>query len=89
MAHPKSPDKICEQYAGRGVSLKISLLGDLVLVEGDAVSLDFLGRVLIAQAGTTDDGFQLSPKGPGRKHFSRRSSLGIYIHRVPSRPLKS
>mgnify|MGYP001331364008 CR=1 FL=1 len=77
-----SPDHVCEVYADSGVRLSLSLLEDSVLVEGDRVSLEFLGHLLLAQAQFTDDGFQMSPKGPGSIFFKTRTSLGIYIHRL-------
>ena len=54
----------------------------LLLIEGDRQALILLGRLLIAQALTGDDGIQLAPKSAGSSLFTRSSTIGIYIHRL-------
>lgn len=58
-----------------------------VLIEGSAVALEFLGRYLIAHSQTDeyDCGVELSPSGPGRGWFTKASTLGFYVHRLPCR----
>ena len=58
----------------------------LALFEGDPRALEFLGKLFLAQATFADDGFQISPRGPGERLFKRRSQLGLYIQRVGLRP---
>lgn len=77
-----SPDQVCREAAGKGVALSVRLLEDVVLIEGDQATLEFLGRLLLAQAAFSDDGFEVSPRGPGSALFSSESPLGIYIHRL-------
>ena len=83
---PTSPDQVCAQYAAKNVKVTIRPLDDdeeTLLIEGDRQALEFLGRLLLAQAASGDCGFQLAPDGAGKTFFSNRSSRGIYIHRVP------
>lgn len=81
----KGPDYVCEEYSEKDVKITIKKLNkDFVLIEGDKVSLEFLGKLLIAQANFEDDcGFQMSPDGAGCSFFSNDSKFGIYIHRLP------
>ena len=79
-----NPDGICERDADRGVDLSISLLDDdMVLIEGDKGSLEFLVDLIRAQAGFEGySGFAIQPRGAGSVFFGTGSKLGIYIHRV-------
>ena len=79
-----SPDDLCERYADRGVSLSLSLLDDeMVLIQGDRASLEFLADLIKAQACfENDSGFAIQPQGAGSTFFGMGSKLGIYIHRV-------
>lgn len=78
-----SPDDLCEQYHGKGVALSIkNLEDDAILLEGGSYSLEFLARLILAQAGFKKDcGFQISPTGAGASFFAA-GSKGIYIHRT-------
>jgi hypothetical protein len=80
------PDDVCERYAGRNVKLSLSLLdGDMVLIEGDRSSLEFLAELIQAQARfESDTGFSIQPNGAGRVFFKNDSKLGIYLHRKDS-----
>ena len=82
-----SPDKVCAYSADKGIRVTIQKMeGDdnWILIEGDAEALAFLGHLLISQSEFQKDcGFQLSPKGPGRALFNRKSDTGLYIHRLP------
>jgi hypothetical protein len=89
---PESPDNVCSVYSKKRVDLVLRLLeaehGEPnvvpeVLIEGSPRALEFLGKLLIAQARFTDCGSFISPTGPGNFFFSRKSKLGIYIHRLP------
>ncbi len=56
----------------------------MVLIEGDALSLEYFARLVLAQAGfLADCGFSISPSGPGTKFFDNDSQAGLYIHRLP------
>ncbi|MEO6196260.1 MAG: hypothetical protein ABIS20_24835 [Thermoanaerobaculia bacterium] len=79
-----SPDEVCNSYSDRDVQLSIRVLeGDVVLLEGDKRSLEFLAELIKEQAAfEKDDGFSIEPNGAGSKFFTKSSRLGIYIHRV-------
>lgn len=88
-----SPDDLCGYFADKGIKLKIQKMEEddnFVLIEGQAEALAFLGHLLIAQSELQRDcSFFLSPKGPGRGLFDRKSDMGIYIHRLPCLEKKS
>jgi hypothetical protein len=54
-----------------------------VLIEGNSTGLKFLGTVLISLSEAHDCGEEWSPDGAGSKLFSKGSTFGIYLHRVP------
>ena len=58
-----SPDEVCSNYSGRAVRLSIRVLeGDVVLLEGDRVSLEFLAELIRGQSTfEKDDGFSIAP----------------------------
>jgi hypothetical protein len=57
----------------------------MILFEGNAVSLKFLGYLLLAraEADASDCGNQFSPDGARSQLFSKDSTLGVYLHRLP------
>src|SRR5471032_3385800 len=75
-----SPDQVCGSFAEGGGQITIKMLDtENILIEGSATALEFLGRLLQAQAAFPKDcGFQISPIGAGNALFSPSSSLGIY-----------
>lgn len=83
-------DEICNKYADRKTDLTIRLLepdgesdSPTVLIEGPVRALVMLSELLLAVAGEVEnDGFSISPFGPGNMHFSSLSNMGLYIHRV-------
>ncbi|HEV8581370.1 MAG TPA: hypothetical protein VGX68_20075 [Thermoanaerobaculia bacterium] len=76
-----TPDEISEEFAKAGVKISVRDLDELILIEGNRQALEFLGRLLIAQAESTSDcGFQFSPSGPGSALFTLDSTRGFYIH---------
>lgn len=82
----RTPDEVCAEYARRGTKLTVRELGDgdeLILIEGESNALEFLGHLLLAQASFGDCGFQIAPRGAGKGLFSKESTKGIYIHRLP------
>jgi hypothetical protein len=80
-----SPDEVCGSYADQNVKITCRRIdGGLVLLEGSQEALEFLSRLILAQADfAMDCGFQLAPDGPGGALFNKQSDLGIYIHRLP------
>ncbi|MCI0640476.1 MAG: hypothetical protein L0Y72_05675 [Gemmataceae bacterium] len=88
----KSPDSICREYAAKKVKITIRPLpGDdeTLLIEGDKNSLEFLGKLLMAQAQSEDCGFQMTPHGAGKAYFSKDFTRGVYIHRTHPAAMKN
>jgi hypothetical protein len=58
-----------------------------ILIEGSAKALEFLGEFVLAhsRADTFDCGNGLDPKGAGSAWFTKESTLGFYLHRLPCR----
>lgn len=55
-----------------------------LLIEGDATSLEYLGRMILAQAAYPKDcGYGISPKAAGRALFHKKAEVAISIHRLP------
>ena len=80
-----TPDKVCSIYADKGVRIRTGRIpGGLVLFEGDAEALEFVGKLFLAQARDQNScADHLSPRGAGSALFTKNSSVGIYIHRLP------
>ena len=85
MKKQQTPDEVCAEANGQKIRLDIRLLDkDMVVIQGNKRTLEFVGKLLLAQARSKGDcGFQLSPTGPGRKFFRRSSAYGLYIHLLP------
>src|SRR5262245_46192349 len=83
-----SPDSVCKKFAKKKAKITIRPLeedGSSILLEGDREGLEFLGRLLLAQARSRRDcGFQLNPQGAGKSFFTKGSHCGLYIHRLHS-----
>ena len=85
-------DEICEFYADQKVGLSLSLLDDgdaqeppAVLIKGTAIALKMLAELLLSVANEKEnDGFHITPHGPGSIHFADDSKYGVYIYRVDS-----
>lgn len=76
-----SPDEVCAAFAESGAKLSIRGLEDLVLIEGSDDALLRFAELIAAQARFCgDDGFEISPNGPGSMIFDSKSTLGVYIH---------
>jgi hypothetical protein len=77
-------DDICDYYADKGIKLTVRLLdNETVLIEGKAEALSFLGKMLLAHAEEKEDGRLISPNSSGQVFFTKESTLGVYIHRIP------
>jgi hypothetical protein len=86
------PDDVCAEYAERQDKNRLTIQtytdgetgADMVLIEGEAGALEFLGNVLIAQAQFERDcTFFFGPKTSGFGFFTEDSTHGIYVHRLP------
>lgn len=58
---------------------------DTIFVEGDASALEFLGQFILAHSRAEEDDCHntLSPKGAGNAWFTKKSSLSLYLHKLP------
>jgi hypothetical protein len=83
------PDDISIAYAKKKnrkkVTVKIDDEGGMVIIEGEAEALEFVGNLLLAQAKYEKDcSYFISPRNPGGIFFNnKKSTHGIYIHRLP------
>jgi hypothetical protein len=79
-----TPDEVCISYADRNVKITCRLMDDLVLLEGDRDTLEFLGNLFLAQAyDERSCKKSIGPNSAGNAFFAGESNLGIYIHRLP------
>ncbi len=77
------PDDVCANYTG-AKKIHIRVDDDIVVIEGEAEALEFIGNLFLAQARFERDcGFQICPTGGGNAFFTRESTHGLYIHRLP------
>ena len=82
-------DDIRDYYADKEVKLTVRLLDEeTILLEGTDEALSFLGKLLLAHAEEQEDGQHLSPNGAGQVFFTKESTLGIYIHKIPCKENK-
>ncbi|MEZ5357138.1 MAG: hypothetical protein R2762_31250, partial [Bryobacteraceae bacterium] len=85
------PDDVLDDFREGSIDLTTRTIpasgqGDvpMIEIEGDADSLRFLGRLILAQADfPLDCGYGISPRGAGSIVFSPKAELGIYLHRIP------
>jgi hypothetical protein len=83
------PDKVCVRFSRRKTGLVIKKLDrDTILIGGNRSGLEFSGNLFLAQARFDDCGFQLGRKGPGNLFFKKKSTFGLYIHRVSGKSAK-
>ena len=75
------PDDVAEKWASEGVTIRVSDLEDLVLIEGTKGALLLLAELLTAVAEEGRAGFQISPTGAGMALFSEGSTRGFYFLR--------
>src|SRR4029077_8396760 len=87
----KRPDDISDELPDGSVKLFTKVLGPTVdgeaarlLIEGDRLSLEYLGKMILAQAAfPLDCHYGISPRTAGRAFFKRGAKVGIVIHRLP------
>lgn len=79
-----STNDVFAMYEKKGAKVTARKLNkNTVLLEGDRVSLEFLGDLLHACARSEEHEVQFSPTGAGMARFSKQSNLGFYVHRLP------
>jgi hypothetical protein len=89
-------DEVCAKYANKfrrkkkkdklHVYVKDSAdyKDNMVFIEGDAESLEFLGNLLLAKSIEEDyDGREIGPRVAGNIFFNRDSTHNLYIYRLP------
>src|SRR5579862_3737470 len=87
----KPPDHVSDEFPEGSIKLFTKLLpatrdgeAKRVWIEGDRLSLEYLGKMILTQAAFFGDcHYGLSPKSAGRAFFKRTSTVGIVIHRLP------
>ena len=79
-----STDDVFRVYEKKGAKVTVRKLDRAtVLLEGDRTALEFLGNLLVACARSDEHSVQLSPRGAGKNRFSKESTLGLYVHKLP------
>ena len=80
-------NQVCAAYVDRSVKVTMKPLPGrpkTLLIEGDELGFDFLGKLFLAHAkGINGCGFSVGPREAGNAFFSKKSSVGIYLHRLP------
>jgi hypothetical protein len=80
-------DMVSAAYADRGakITMRPSRTDpNMVLIEGDELAFEFLGRLFLAHAKAINGcGYSLDPHGAGRALHSKESILGLALHRLP------
>ncbi|PYU20431.1 MAG: hypothetical protein DMG32_22330 [Acidobacteria bacterium] len=80
----RTTNDVFEIYANRRAKLTVSKLDrDTILIEGDRTGLEFLGHLVLTYAQSNEHAIQFSPKGAGMARFTKQSTLGFYLHRLP------
>jgi hypothetical protein len=80
-----TPDEVCRRCFDSKIQIRVTEKENTIFIEGTRDSLMFLSKLVAAQAGADDDGFQLSPFGAGSAWFAAGSTKGIYLHRTPEK----
>jgi len=87
-----NPDDVSDQFPEGAIKLMTRIIPPepveppgrnypTVLIEGDALSLEYFGKWVLAQAGfQLDCGVGIGPWG---RSFDERAEVGIYVHRLP------
>jgi hypothetical protein len=82
----QTTDAVCSEFADKGLQITVKALPEdrtYVLIEGDKMAFEFLGKLLLAHASGEDCGFSLSPNSAGSALFSPTAEFGLYLHRLP------
>jgi len=80
-------DDVCAAYADKGARITVKPLSQapsVILLEGDELAFEFLGKLFLAHAKAVNGcGLQIGPKYAGNVFFSKKAKLGLYLHRLP------
>jgi hypothetical protein len=81
-------DGIVRLYSRRRKPPKLAITKldrDTILVEGDATALELLGHFILAHSRADKDDCHngLHPRGAGNAWFTKESTLGLYLHKLP------
>ena len=80
-------DRVCLKYADKGAKVTMKPLPHdpkMLLIEGDALAFEFLGNLFLAHAKAINGcGFSIEPRGAGSALFSKKSTVGMYLHFLP------
>jgi len=83
----RTVDNVCAAYADKGVTITVKPVPkarSLILIEGNQSAFEFLGELFLAHAQAINGcGFQIGPKYAGKALFSKKATLGLYLHRLP------
>jgi hypothetical protein len=77
--------KLYSQKRRRPKVTMTKLNRDTILIEGDAAALEFLGQFISAHSRADKDDCHhgLHPRGAGSAWFTKESTLGFYLHKLP------
>jgi hypothetical protein len=79
-----SVNDVFDFYDKKKAKLTVQKLDkDVMLIEGDQTALEFLGELILAYARSDEHGVQFWPKGSGNARFTKLSTLGFYLHKLP------
>jgi len=91
MSEASLTNEICERYSEQEIQPRLSIAmleaedgRPSVLIQGDRVSLRFLGEILttLGSPECSAKSVDLSPTGAGSIFFDAASDFGVYIRRV-------
>jgi hypothetical protein len=79
---------VAKLYARRKKPPKLTMTKldrDTILIEGNADALEFLGQFILAHSRSDKDDCHngLHPRGAGSAWFTKESTLGFYLHKLP------
>jgi hypothetical protein len=81
-------DEVVRRYSRKSKPPKLTMTRlnrGTILIEGDGPALEFLGQFILAhsRASRGDCHNGLDPRGAGNAWFTKESTLGFYLHRLP------
>ena len=81
-------DGVVRMYSRRKNPPKLTMKKfdrDTILVEGDADAFEFLGQFILSHSRADKDDCHngLHPKVAGYAWFTKESTLGFYLHKLP------
>jgi hypothetical protein len=81
----KTPADVFRTYADADIRLSVSTLaGGMVQIEGDEISLEFLGHLILRHARFGREcRIELGHEGKGKPYLTPQSQRGVCVHRIP------